>query len=324
MTAPPSIASRSRASRPLRAEASATLTASAWLSASATTSLDRATASRASSVAFAFAMALRNVAIVVTECQVSIVGAQCQAQWPQGRERILETSVMWRFPTVFASGVLVLALFGGAIAGPLEDADRAYDRGDYDTAFSLWQSLADQGDASAQLHLGLMFDGGVGVKPDWGKAAEWYRKAAEQGNVLAQLNLGLTLDGGGADVPFDHEQADYWYRKAAEQGNVLAQRDLAMAYDAGEGVPQDHTQAATWYRRAAEQRDADAQAALGEMYADGRGVLQDYVQAHMWFNLAASAGYHDEAAKARDTLTAKMTPAQIAEAQKMAREWKPK
>jgi TPR repeat protein len=232
-------------------------------------------------------MALRNVTIVVTECQVSIVGAQCQAQWPQGRERILETSVMWRFPTVFASGVLVLALFGGAIAGPLEDADRAYDRGDYDTAFSLWQSLADQGDASAQLHLGLMFDGGVGVKPDWGKAAEWYRKAAEQGNVLAQ-------------------------------------RDLAMAYDAGEGVPQDHTQAATWYRRAAEQRDADAQAALGEMYADGRGVLQDYVQAHMWFNLAASAGYHDEAAKARDTLTAKMTPAQIAEAQKMAREWKPK
>ncbi len=64
------------------------------------------------------------------------------------------------------------------------------------------------------------------------------------------------------------------------------------------------------------------------MYEQGQGVPQDYVQAHMWFNLAASrsppGADHAKAVKNRDILAAKMTPAQIAEAQRMAREWKPK
>ena len=60
------------------------------------------------------------------------------------------------------------------------------------------------------------------------------------------------------------------------------------------------------------------------MYEDGRGVPQDYVRAHMWFNLAASgASGHDWMIKYRDLVAAKMTPDQIAEAQRMAREWKP-
>ena len=62
------------------------------------------------------------------------------------------------------------------------------------------------------------------------------------------------------------------------------------------------------------------------MRADGEGVPQDYVRAHMWLNLAAAqdkSQYHF-AAKARDELAAKMTPAQIAEAQRLAREWTPR
>ena len=62
------------------------------------------------------------------------------------------------------------------------------------------------------------------------------------------------------------------------------------------------------------------------MYAKGQGVPQDYVQAHKWFNLAAATSTskpdHDNAVKARDNVAARMTPAQIAEAQKLAREWK--
>ena len=61
------------------------------------------------------------------------------------------------------------------------------------------------------------------------------------------------------------------------------------------------------------------------MYTEGKGVPQDYALAHMWFNLSASrateAEYRDSAAKSRDELAAKMTPDQIAEAQRMAREW---
>jgi uncharacterized protein len=57
------------------------------------------------------------------------------------------------------------------------------------------------------------------------------------------------------------------------------------------------------------------------MYAKGQGVPQDYVSAHMWYSLAAAEGLTD-AAKERDTVAAQMTPAQIAEAQRLAREWK--
>jgi TPR repeat protein len=76
-----------------------------------------------------------------------------------------------------------------------------------------------------------------------------------------------------------------------------------------------------WYRKAADQGVIDAQFNLGIMYVYGSGV-QDYVQAHMWWNLAAVSGDED-AIKNRDKVAKKMTPAQIAEAQKLAREWKP-
>jgi TPR repeat protein len=58
------------------------------------------------------------------------------------------------------------------------------------------------------------------------------------------------------------------------------------------------------------------------MYEWGYGVPQDYAQAHMWFNLAGASGDAD-AIKKRDTIARKMTPDQIAEAQRLAREWKP-
>jgi TPR repeat protein len=77
-----------------------------------------------------------------------------------------------------------------------------------------------------------------------------------------------------------------------------------------------------WYRLAADQGYAHAQYNLGIMYAKGQGVPQDYVKAHMWFNLSAAQGEQD-AAEHRDKVAQRMTPAQIAEAQKLAREWKP-
>ncbi|MDE0952796.1 MAG: SEL1-like repeat protein [Halioglobus sp.] len=78
----------------------------------------------------------------------------------------------------------------------------------------------------------------------------------------------------------------------------------------------------TWYRKAADQGAADAQYTLGYMYYKGLGVPQDYVQAHMWWNLAAVSEL-ESAIKGRDAVAGMMTPAQLAEAQKLAREWKP-
>jgi len=77
---------------------------------------------------------------------------------------------------------------------------------------------------------------------------------------------------------------------------------------------------------AADQGDPNSQLFLGLMYDSGHGVPQDYIQAHKWFNLAA-AGFTDtnrrnSAIENRERVAARMTPAQIAEAQKLAREWK--
>ena len=78
-----------------------------------------------------------------------------------------------------------------------------------------------------------------------------------------------------------------------------------------------------WYHRAADQSFKGAQRLLGIMYQTGHGVRQDYVQAHMWFNLSAAQGW-GAAAEARTMLERAMIPAQVAEAQKLAHEWKSK
>ena len=95
-------------------------------------------------------------------------------------------------------------------------------------------------------------------------------------------------------------------------------------------MAQDYAQAVKWYRLAAVQGNASAQVNLGAMYENGQGVSQDYVQAHKWFNLSASRASADQkdvldsAVKNRNRVAAKMTPAQTAEAQKLASAWKPK
>jgi len=94
-------------------------------------------------------------------------------------------------------------------------------------------------------------------------------------------------------------------------------------YAKGQGVPQDYTEAVKWYRLAAEQGDAVAQSILGLKYAKGQGVAQNYIQAYMWETLAAAQG-NENAAKGLEILEKKMTPVQVAEAQRLAREWKAK
>jgi TPR repeat protein len=126
----------------------------------------------------------------------------------------------------------------------------------------------------------------------------------------------------GRGVPQDYTDAVMWFRKAADQGDAVAQYLLGDQYAKGEGAPQDYAEAMIWFRKAAEQGHPVAKLYLGVMYAEGRGVPQDYVRAHMWFSLSAAQG-EQKAVKALDMAERRMTPAQIAEAQKLSREWKP-
>lgn len=161
----------------------------------------------------------------------------------------------------------------------------AYERGDYAITVREWRPLAEQGNPMAQHHLGWLYVLGHGVSQDYEEAIQWFRKAAEQGDSDAQTNLG-------------------------------------SLYLLGDRIPQDYTEALKWLRAAADQGNLFAQTKLGIMYEDAHEVPQDYVQAYMWFSLAAQESILAE--DFLDDLTKHMTPAQIIDGRKLAREWKPK
>lgn len=176
-----------------------------------------------------------------------------------------------------------------AIGGSVNDARAASNRGDYGAAYALARPLADQDSADAQYFLGQL----CGLHPE---------------------------------VPCDRVDSINWYRRAARQDAVakddaiassLAALALCTSYFNGLGAEQNYSEAAPWCRAAAEKRIPAGMELLGRMYAKGEGVLQNYILAHMWLNLAGSQYARDE----RDALAAKMTTAQVAEAQRLAAEW---
>jgi TPR repeat protein len=184
--------------------------------------------------------------------------------------------------TLIAMLIGLSLLIGNAWAADFQKGFEAAQRGDFATALREWRPLAEQGNADAQFNLGVMYRKGKGVIQDYKEAAKWYRLAAEQGFADAQFNLGVM-------------------------------------YDYVEGFTQDYKEAVKWYRLAAKQGHADAQSNLGVMYGKGEGVTQDDVMAHMWFNIATANG-SENGAKGRDIAAKNMTAAQLAEAQKLARE----
>jgi TPR repeat protein len=113
------------------------------------------------------------------------------------------------------------------------------------------------------------------------------------------------------------------YRKAAEQNDAIAQFNLAFAYAVGRGLAKDDAEAVKWYRRAAEQDFAQAQINLALSYALRQGVAKDYVESYKWTLLAASQG-EKEAKETVTILESNMSPEQIAEGQKVARDFKPR
>ena len=252
-----------------------------------------------------------------------------------------------------AVALVFAALASPGFAGPVEDGNAAFERDDYATALRLLRAPAEQGNADAQLLLGIMYHDGNGVPQDYAQAARWMQKAAEQDNATAEFALGVMYHNGDG-VPKDdaaavrwlekaasqvppaqfalarvHEDngnyaaALKWYRLLAGQGDADSQNDVGHMYETGRGVAQNYAEAANWYRLAADQGNATAQNNLGTLYAKGRGVPRDDVAAYMWFALSAAQN-NQPAAENREAAAATMTSAQIAEAQELVRTWKPK
>ena len=158
----------------------------------------------------------------------------------------------------------------------------AYKTGDYEGAFELWMPLAEEGNSSAQVSIGLMYNQGNGVEEDENEAAKWYALASEQGYAPAKWRL-------------------------------------AMLYYHGSGLEQNYKKAADLYLSAAKQGDVYSQKALGIMYSKGLGVPKDTVLAYSWLHVAHKNGFK-LAQTFQDKIAVKMTPEETSIAQTMARE----
>ena len=184
--------------------------------------------------------------------------------------------------TILLTFALALAL--PAAAQEFEAGMKAYERGDYAAALRDLRPLAEKGTVRAQTKIAYMYLVGHGVTQNRAVAVRWYRKAADQGDARAQLHLG-------------------------------------SAYTDGRGVARNEAEGLRWILLSAEQGYLPAFYQLGNMYFYGFHVPRDFVQAHMWWSLAADQGYRG-AASDRDAVASKMIQAQIAEAQRLAREWR--
>jgi TPR repeat protein len=183
--------------------------------------------------------------------------------------------------------------------------------------FDRQKKLAENGNPIAQYNFGCRYINGDGVPQNLVEAAKWFRLAADQGVAEAQYRLGL------------------WYLHQSACGNIA---------DNLEKQAELQTEAAKWLRLAANQGYAPAQfqlagyceygcvsrtfnKSIGFSYNDGR-VTRNLVEAYKWYNLASAQGYVDEiiqrsATTYRDDVAAKMTPDQIAVAQKLSAEFQP-
>ena len=140
---------------------------------------------------------------------------------------------------------------------------------------------------------------------------------AEQGDAEAQLQLGMRYAEGDGVIQNDKEAAK-WFALAAQQGLSEAQYQYGLALLRGRGVLQDYRAAFSWIEKPAQQGYARAQYSLGELYRYGTGTAVDKARAYLWYNLAAAQGV-EAAAKARDSLVWQLKPEQITTMQEEAR-----
>jgi len=188
------------------------------------------------------------------------------------------------------------------------------------TALYWFDLAAKRAVSAAQFELGAIY-GSERKAEDHLAAVRFIQEAARQGFARAEYSLGLMHEQGQL-VPRSAEEAATWYRRAAEQGDAKAQYRLGTLYYKGLGLPRDDAAAIEWFQRAAEQDIPEAQYNVGLMYARGEGVPTDNIRAHVWFALAASQGY-DEAVKGLDITASFLDRDQIAEAERLSRDWRP-
>ena len=204
-----------------------------------------------------------------------------------------QTPQVWLYLMMIVA--FVLGMPGNSFSDTTEQYNHALSlkkKGTYPQAYKLLLGLAEQEHAEAQFDIGYLYDFGLGVPKDQKKSLEWYRRSAKNGSPRSLAYLGSAYSLGKGDFPKDRVQAKKLYLLAAEQGHARAQSFLGGLYFSGNGIPKNKVQAYKWW-------------ALSEKHFSS-GKQKKFAREDL------------------NQLKKKMTSGQIAEAEKLVREWKPK
>ncbi len=210
-----------------------------------------------------------------------------------------------------------------SFALPTDDAVKAINKGDFETALKELRPLIEKYDPNAQFLMGMLYDAGNGVPQDQAIAASWYRRAAEQNHLIAQLFLGIFYYSG-TGVKRDYKEAARWLQSPADQGNDQAQFYLGAMYEAGNGVNKDSSRAIEWFSKAAAQRNTRAMGMLSALLFSRKRDEKDLIDAYVWSHLAADYDPIQAGTSARIVIEEYCNDAQKKAAKKLISEWKKK
>ena len=137
------------------------------------------------------------------------------------------------------------------------------------------------------------------------------------GSAVADVDRGIRYF-----IEEDYVAAHAEFTERAERGDSKAQYWLGFMHESGEGAQQDYFEARKWYERAAEQGEVGAQLQLAELYLFDRGTEKGHIRAYMWFDIAAGRGLQI-AERNRDRISQGMHRGEIAQAKRLAQNWRP-
>ncbi|RMD94091.1 MAG: sel1 repeat family protein [Alphaproteobacteria bacterium] len=183
---------------------------------------------------------------------------------------------------------------GAAPATAGEDAEaarEAYFQGDYARAAEIAAPLAAAGDVVAMNLMAVLYQKGLAVEPDLGRALALYEAACEGGFARACHNLGVLREYGEEGLAPDFAAAAAAYEKGIALGYAPSMTSRGAMHYRGKGGDADAAAAAALYRQAVELGDLDAMNNLGLLHVHGEGVARDYAEAWALFQRAAQAGH---------------------------------
>ncbi|MCI0404643.1 MAG: sel1 repeat family protein [candidate division Zixibacteria bacterium] len=219
--------------------------------------------------------------------------------------------------------ILLLAPNYSLHASTTDNAVKAIQKGDFETALKELRPLTQKNDPNAQFLMGMLYEAGNGVPKDPAVAASWYRKAAEQNHPVAQLFLGV-LYYYGTGVAKDYKKAAHWLQAPANNGNDEAQFYLGWMHAEGNGVKKDESKAIAWLTKASAQKNTRAMGILATLLFSRNQNEQDLIDAYVWSHLAAEYDPVQAGTSARVVIEQYCNKAQIKAARKSMAEWKKK